>query len=187
MNRVPTSSQTIGPFFSIGLDRLCSANFADDAAHGERIFVKGAVLDGDGLPVPDALLEIWQADGDGHYCDGAEDASAEAPFRGFGRVATDEQGRFQFATIKPGRVKGEGNMEMAPHLVVSIFMRGLLTRLVTRIYFPNEAKNADDPVLQLVPTGRRDTLIAKASAARLGTFEWNVVLQGPNETVFFSC
>jgi protocatechuate 3,4-dioxygenase alpha subunit len=184
MNRVPTSSQTIGPFFRIGLDRLCSANFADDAVHGERIFVKGAVLDGDGKAVPDALLEIWQADGEGRYGDNAGDKSR---FRGFGRVATDEQGRFQFATIKPGRVKVERSMEMAPHLVVSVFMRGLLTRLVTRIYFPNEAKNADDPVLRLVPTGRRDTLIAKASMGRLGTFEWNVVLQGPNETVFFSC
>ncbi len=188
MNKVPTSSQTIGPFFSIGLERLCDATLANDSVHGERIVVCGTVRDGDDAAVPDALLEIWQADVNGKYdCDEpAGKAGGESRFRGFGRVATDEQGRFQFVTVKPGSVKNAG-MEMAPHLLVSIFMRGLLTRLVTRIYFGDEAKNAADPILQLVPEGRRGTLIARASAAMPGRFEWNVKLQGPEETVFFAC
>ena len=188
MNKVPTSSQTIGPFFSIGLERLCDATLAGSALHGERIVVAGAVVDGDGAAVPDALLEIWQADADGKYgCDEPEGAAMqERRFRGFGRVATDEQGRFQFVTVKPGCVKDEKGVEMAPHLV-SIFMRGLLTRLVTRIYFCDETKNATDPVLRLVPEERRGTLMAHASAAAPARFEWNVKLQGPDETVFFAC
>jgi protocatechuate 3,4-dioxygenase alpha subunit len=188
MNKVPTSSQTIGPFFSIGLERLCDATLAGSALHGERIVVAGAVVDGDGAAVPDALLEIWQADADGNYnCDEPTGRTTEEHrFRGFGRLATDEYGRFQFATIKPGRVR-HGDVEMAPHLLVSIFMRGLLTRLVTRIYFCDETKNATDPVLRLVPEERRGTLMAHASAAAPARFEWNVKLQGPDETVFFAC
>jgi protocatechuate 3,4-dioxygenase alpha subunit len=186
MNKVPTSSQTIGPFFSIGLERLCDAALAGDAVHGERIVVEGAVVEGDGLAVPDALLEIWQADADGEYGgEPAGKATEERRFRGFGRVATDEHGRFQFATVKPGRVRHGHDVEMAPHLLVSIFMRGLLTRLVTRIYFCDEPQNATDPVLQLVPEERRGTLIAHAAAP--ARFEWNVKLQGPDETVFFAC
>jgi protocatechuate 3,4-dioxygenase, alpha subunit len=189
MNKVPTSSQTIGPFFSIGLGRLCDATLAGDAVRGERIVIEGAVLDGDGLAVPDALLEIWQADADGKY-DGDEPAgrpTEERRFRGFARVATDEHGRFQFATVKPGRVRHGDDLEMAPHLLVSIFMRGLLTRLVTRIYFCDEPTNATDPVLRLVPEERRGTLLARASVATPARFEWNVKLQGPDETVFFAC
>jgi protocatechuate 3,4-dioxygenase, alpha subunit len=188
MNRVPTSSQTIGPFFSIGLERLCDATMAGGTVHGERIVVEGAVLDGDGLAVPDALLEIWQADAGGNYDCGEPTgrAAEKRRFRGFGRVATDEHGRFQFATVTPGCVKDE-DAEMAPHLLVSIFMRGLLTRLVTRIYFCDETKNATDPVLRLVPEERRGTLMAHASTTTPGRFEWNVRLQGPDETVFFAC
>jgi protocatechuate 3,4-dioxygenase, alpha subunit len=189
MNKVPTSSQTIGPFFSIGLERLCDATLAGDSVHGERIVVQGAVRDGDGVAVPDALLEIWQADADGKYdCHEPAGRVTEATrFRGFGRIATDEQGRFQFVTVRPGSFKDEDGVEMAPHLLVSIFMRGLLVRLVTRIYFCDETKNATDPVLRLVPEERRGTLIARASAAMPGRFEWNVKLQGSDETVFFAC
>jgi protocatechuate 3,4-dioxygenase, alpha subunit len=189
MNKVPTSSQTIGPFFSIGLERLCDAALPGDAVRGERIVVEGAVVDGDGLAVPDALLEIWQADADGKYDCGEPTGrtTEERRFRGFARLATDERGRFQFATVKPGRVAHGEDAEMAPHLLVSIFMRGLLTRLVTRIYFGDETKNATDPILRLVPEERRGTLIAHASAAAPARFKWNVKLQGPDETVFFAC
>jgi protocatechuate 3,4-dioxygenase, alpha subunit len=188
MNRVPTSSQTIGPFFSIGLERLGAGTIGGDTVDGERMVVAGTVLDGEGLAVPDALLEIWQADPRGKYDCGVPiggDAE-ERRFRGFGRVATDEHGRFQFVTVRPGCVKDK-DVEMAPHLLVSIFMRGLLTRLVTRIYFCNETKNATDPVLRLVPEERRGTLMAHASTTTPGRFEWNVRLQGPDETVFFAC
>ncbi len=189
MGLFPTSSQTVGPFFSIGLERLCGDDIAGAEVDGERIVVEGAVLDGDGMPVPDALLEIWQADSQGNYASGGADegSGVSRGFRGFGRVATDDQGRFRFATIRPGGVKDAEGREQSPHIVVSVFMRGLLTRLVTRIYFADDSRNAEDGVLLLVPADRRGTLTARASGGRAGVFEWNVVLQGPNETVFFSC
>ncbi len=189
MSLVPTSSQTVGPFFSIGLERLCNENIVEAASEGERITIEGRVLDGDGATVPDALLEIWQADAQGTYVGngGGESSSLPAGFGGFGRVATNEHGQFRFVSVKPGRVKDAEGREQAPHLLVSIFMRGLLARLVTRIYFPDEPRNGDDLVLSLVPVERRGTLIAKASSSGDNRFEWNVVLQGPNETVFFAC
>ncbi len=106
-----------------------------------------------------------------------------AAFRGFGRVPTDAKGAFRFSTIKPGRVPGPGGRLQAPHLVVAVFMRGLLKHLATRIYFPDEPANAEDPILKLVPAPRRATLIAKHKAK--GVLEWNILLQGRNETVFF--
>jgi protocatechuate 3,4-dioxygenase, alpha subunit len=190
MKLVPTSWQTVGPFFSIGLERLCNEQMVAADAEGERVTIAGHVLDGDGVPVPDALLEIWQADVQGIYArhsDLDEAATEGSRFGGFGRVATNESGQFRFVTIKPGCVKGANGRKQAPHLLVSIFMRGLLTRLVTRIYFPKEPINADDEVLSQVPAERRGTLLAKASSREDNLFEWNVVLQGPNETVFFAC
>jgi protocatechuate 3,4-dioxygenase, alpha subunit len=190
MSLVPTSSQTVGPFFSIGLERLCNERIVGGTASGERVIIEGCVLDGDGAPVPDALLEIWQADGQGKYAGnggGSEGSSVARDLSGFGRVATNEQGQFRFVSIKPGSVKDTEGREQAPLLLVSIFMRGLLTRLVTRIYFPDEPRNGDDLVLSLVPVERRGTLIARASSRGDNLFEWNVVLQGPNETVFFAC
>jgi protocatechuate 3,4-dioxygenase, alpha subunit len=189
MSLVPTPSQTVGPFFSIGLGWLRNDNIAVNATAGERITIEGRVLDGDGAPVPDALLEIWQADANGIYpiYDDKQDSSVSKSFRGFGRVATNEQGRFHFMTVKPGCVKDTEGREHAPHLLVSVFMRGLLVRLVTRIYFPEAAQNNDDLVLGLVPPERRNTLIAKASSREASLFEWNVVLQGLGETVFFAC
>ena len=162
-------------------------NLAADAVSGERVTVQGRVLDGDGLPVPDAVLEIWQANSHGKYAhrEDAQDKPLESGFTGFGRVPTDQGGVFRFATIKPGPVPGPNGVEQAPHLVISIFMRGLLKRLVTRMYFPGDPQNAVDPILTLVDPARRITLVAHATTGGAGALEWNVVLQGAHETVFF--
>src|SRR5262249_1423144 len=112
-----------------------------------------------------------------------QDQPLEPSFRGFGRVPTDERGAFRFTTVKPGRVPGPAGRRQAPHLLVTVFMRGLLRHLVTRMYFPDQPANADDLVLNLVPADRRATLIARA--AGVGVLEWDIVLQGRGETVFF--
>ncbi len=154
-----------------------------------RIVITGRILDADGQGVPDAVLELWQADAQGKYAhpDNQQEKSAQPGFQGFGRVPTTEGGSFRFTTIKPGAVSGPDGKLQAPHIVVSVFMRGLLRRLVTRIYFPDESANADDFALNLVEPGRCGTLIAKKSAQHAGSLEWNVILQGPDETVFFDC
>jgi len=182
-----TPSQTVGPFLRIGLDWLNSADLGGSDVPGERITIEGRVLDADGEPVPDALLEFWLADPQGTYGEERErarDATA-APFRGFGRVPTDGRGEFRFTTIKPGRVPAPDGTLQAPHIVVTIFMRGLLKHLVSRIYFPDEAANADDMALNLVPAERRRTLIARRAESGDTRLTWNVVLQGAEETVFF--
>jgi protocatechuate 3,4-dioxygenase alpha subunit len=183
-----TPSQTVGPFFSIGLEPLNRANLAEGNAD-QRVVVRGRVIDGDGQGVPDAVLEIWQADGDGRYPQTEQGGAPinATPFFGFGRIPTDEQGQFSFTTIKPGPVHGPDGKPQAPHLQISVFMRGLLRQLVTRLYFPEEPLNASDPVLQVVPESRRETLIARQSGAKENTLQWNVCLQGRNETVFFDC
>src|ERR1700722_7257850 len=183
-----TPSQTVGPFFSIGLDHLNGANLAEGIA-GEHVAIRGRVLDADGQPVPDAILEIWHADADGRYHHPEHDGTPNdaTSFLGFGRIATDAQGHFSFTTIKPGPVPGPGGKPQAPHLQISIFMRGLLKQLVTRLYFPEEPLNASDPVLQVVPESRRETLIARQTKRDENTLEWNVFLQGEKETVFFDC
>jgi len=154
---------------------------------GERVEIAGRILDGDGNPVPDGIVEIWQADSHGKYAhpDDPQEKSAEPGFSGYGRVPSDDDGRFRFTTIKPGRVPGPDGKLQAPHLAVSVFTRGLLRRLTTRIYFPDEPSNAEDFALNLVGTDRRGTLIAKKIDGRADALEWNVILQGPGETVFF--
>ena len=176
MNLVATASQTVGPYFHIGMDRLYVSDLAGNAV-GEKLAVHGRVLDGDDKPVTDALIEVWQAGPDGTF--------AQPGFAGFGRVATDGNGAFRFVTLKPGSVAGAAGALQAPHIVVAVFMRGLLRHLITRLYFPGEPGNATDAVLALVPAERRDTLIAKDAGQ--GVLEWNVILQGPDETVFFDC
>ncbi len=185
MALIPTPSQTLGPFFSIGLRHLIKTDLAGANVSGVRVVIEGRVLDGDGKPVNDAALEIWQANAHGKYAHPADtqDKPLEPGFRGFGRVATDDDGRFRFSTIKPGRVPGPGGVAQAPHLAVLVGMRGLLRHLLTRVYFPDEPSTAEDPVLNLVPAERRGTLIAKHLGGN--RFEWNVVLQGDDETVFF--
>jgi protocatechuate 3,4-dioxygenase alpha subunit len=182
-----TSSQTVGPYFRIGLRWLNRDNLVGEGVSGERVTIQGRVFDGDGAPVRDAILEIWQANAHGRY-DHPEDTQAkllEPGFKGYGRVPVTDEGMFRFATIKPGPVPGPQGKDQAPHLVVSVFMRGVLRRMVTRIYFPDDPHNASDFILNLVEPSRRSTLIAKKTASGLGALEWNVVLQGADETVFF--
>jgi protocatechuate 3,4-dioxygenase, alpha subunit len=186
VSRQTTTSQTVGPFYELGLLWLSDETFAAADVPGERVVVSGKVLDGQGRPVPDALLEVWQADAQGQYAhvDETQGKSVRAGFRGFGRVPTNDDGSFRFATIKPGRVPAPDGKQQAPHLAVSVFCRGLLRRLVTRMYFPDEPSNAEDFALSLVEESRRATLIARRFAES-NALEWNVVLQGHNETVFF--
>ncbi len=179
-----TTSQTIGPFLRIGLEWMVIEDLAPKGVAGERVRLEGRIVDADGRPVNDAAVEIWQADSQGKYAgDQGRHDQAGTHFRGYGRSLTDEGGKFRFGTIKPGRVPGPQGKLQAPHLVVTIFMRGLLKQLLTRVYFPDEPANAEDPVLALVPAARRSTLVAARKGA--GVLEWNVVLQGANETVFF--
>jgi protocatechuate 3,4-dioxygenase alpha subunit len=168
-----TPSQTVGPFFSIGLQPV---DVAIESA-GQQLTIQGRVLDGDGNGVTDAVIETWQADSAGHYADRSS--------RGWGRVVTDGSGTFRFSTAKPGRLVGVGDVVHAPHIAVTIFARGLLKHLFTRIYFPDEPSNASDHVLASVPDDRRATLVARPSAPN--RFEWNIILQGKDETVFFEC
>ena len=182
-----TPSQTVGPYFSIGFSWLERRDLTEAATDGMRITIHGRVLDGEGQPVPDAVLEIWQADTRGRYAH-SEDANDPVPaksFFGFGRVSVNDQGEFRFTTIKPGCVPGTDGRQQAPHLEVSVFMRGLLRRLITRIYFADDPANQKDAVLSLVPAHRRQTLIALPSPAEPEMFVWDVHLQGDHETVFF--
>jgi protocatechuate 3,4-dioxygenase alpha subunit len=181
-----STSQTVGPFFIIGCTWLNRNEIAGEGVAGERVIIEGRVLDGDGKPVPDALLEIWQANSQGKYAhpDDTQNKPVEPNFQGFGRIPTDDDGKFRFTTIKPGPVSDPDGKPQAPHLAVSVFARGLLRRLVTRMYFPDERENSADYVLNLVEPERRGTLIAKKGLSA-GKLEWNVVLQGENETVFF--
>ncbi|MBZ5665317.1 MAG: protocatechuate 3,4-dioxygenase subunit alpha [Acidobacteriia bacterium] len=187
MSLQATTSQTVGPYFKIGLQWLNRDNMVGEGVSGERVSIQGRVIDGDGAPIPDAVVEIWQANAHGKYAhpEDTQDKPLEPGFKGYGRVPTTAQGVFRFATIKPGPVPGPKGKEQAPHLVLSVFMRGVLRRLVTRMYFPNDPRNANDPILNLVEPARRSTLIAKKAAGGPGALEWNVVLQGPDETVFF--
>jgi protocatechuate 3,4-dioxygenase, alpha subunit len=187
MTTEPTASQTVGPFLHIGLDWLRRDQMAKPDVNGEHWTIEGRVLDGDGRPVSDALIEVWQANARGKYAhpDDRQDKPIEPGFSGFGRVPTDDAGDFRFTTIKPGSVPGPDGRMQAPHLAITVFMRGLLRHLVTRLYFPDEPSNAADPILNLVPADRRPTLIAEATET--GTLVWNIHLQGPDETVFFDC
>ena len=180
-----STSQTIGPYLRIGLEWMVIEDLAPQGVAGERVRIEGRVLDADGKPVNDAAVEIWQANSHGKYAS-PEDTQAkplDKGFRGYGRSLTDDAGAFRFRTVKPGRVPGLDGKPQAPHLTVTIFMRGLLKQLQTRIYFPDDPANADDAVLNLVPAERRATLVAKKRSD--GVLEWNVVLHGKNETVFF--
>ncbi len=187
MSLLTTSSQTVGPYVRIGFQHFTVEELAPPGVEGERITLSGRVSDADGKPVNDGVIEIWQANTHGKYAhpEDAQDKPVDALFRGFGRSLTDENGGFRFATIKPGRVPGPGGVLQAPHIAVTVLMRGLLKHLATRIYFPDDPANAEDPVLRLVPAERRATLIAVGSARDKGAFEWNIRLQGQDETVFF--
>jgi len=192
MSALPlTASQTVGPFFSPCLLRedarrnvLVQPNTA-----GERIRIEGRVLDGDGAPVPDALVEIWQANAHGRYNHPADQGAAplDPAFTGFGRSGTDDDGGYWFETVKPGSVPFDNGTQQAPHIVVTVFARGLLNHAVTRLYFADEPATDADPVLQRVPAGRRRTLVAEPSrTAGQTVYRFDIVLQGAGETVFFN-
>lgn len=198
-----TPWQTVGPFFHYGLPWKGGADLVGTSEMGARpelmppehyvlaspspkgevagevIVLEGAVLDADGQVIPDAMVEIWQADAAGRYADGSDNTG----FVGFGRSSTSEDGVYRFRTVRPGSI-AEGH---APHIAVGVFGRGLLKRLVTRAYFADEDANAGDAILALVPAARRDTLIARRIGEEDGAAVWrlDIILQGANETVFF--
>jgi protocatechuate 3,4-dioxygenase alpha subunit len=182
-----TPFSTVGPFFKLlvrdrpeGTDCLVS-----DRTRGERITISGRLIAGDDAPIEDGLVEIWQADADGHYHhpDDPHTHLADPAFTGFGRAATGRGGAFRFQTVRPGSVPGPGRHRQAPHVLVSVMARGVMSRCWTRLYFEDEPLNGTDPVLQLVPAERRSTLVARQS--RPGEYEFDIVLQGERETVFF--
>ena len=189
---IATSSQTVGPFFHFGLTANESlGRLASPDTPGEHIQLRVRVLDGAGEAVPDAVIEIYQADAEGRYPDRPTQrgrASRAEPtrgiFSGFGRLPTGADGSCQFHTIKPGVVRTNG-IEQAPHLNVCLLARGLLRQVYTRIYFTGDPALAADPILTLVSADRRSTLLAKPSPNEPGHWEFVIRLQGSEETVFF--
>ena len=182
-----TPSQTVGPFFEFGLTTNPALGcMALPAAKGEHIRIRFRLLDGDGQPVPDGMIELWQADASGRYQHPA-DSQAQEPdpaFCGWGRLGTDADGTCTFETVRPGRTPdGRGGCQ-ASHINVSVFARGLLARLCTRAYFADDPMLGEDPVLRLVAADRRRTLIAQWNAAS-GYWSFEIRLQGEGETVFF--
>lgn len=182
-----TPSQTVGPYLHIGLDWLNTAQLAVEDIAGERCIIQGQLSDADGVPIPDGMIEIWQANSYGKYVHPLDqrDLPTEKNFTGFGRIPTDAQGCFRFSTIKPGRVPATSGVMQAPHILVNIFARGLIKQLVTRIYFPGDDHDTD-PVMMYVPAERRATLIANGVSEQAGLYVWNVAIgSGQHETVFF--
>jgi protocatechuate 3,4-dioxygenase, alpha subunit len=182
-----TPSQTVGPYYSFGLE-WADGPLAVPAGTEGAIRIEGRLLDGLGQTVRDGLIETWQADPDGRFAhpDDPRGAVAWEGFRGFARSPTDEEGNWAVTTLKPGAIPGPGGTLQAPHIAVSVFARGLLARLVTRIYFGDEeAANAADPVLGSLRGGEaeRNTLIAEPIE---GGYRFDIHLQGPDETVFFA-
>lgn len=182
-------SQTVGPFFEYGLFYGGEDNLVNEKTTGERIRVTGRVIDGEGNPVLDAMIEIWQADANGIYNHPTDPshANVDPNFRGFGRSQTVNDGMFLFKTIKPGAIAFDDSTLQAPHINVHIFARGMLIHAHTRLYFSDEAANEHDPVLNSIEDRRRKTLIAqRENGSDLPTYRLDIVLQGKNETVFFN-
>ena len=187
-----TPSQTVGPYFAYGLSpeqygygqnltSLIGPDMAPADVEGQRIRVEGIVFDGAGNPISDALIELWQADAMGRYAHPADPRGTNSTFKGFGRcgTGTDPRHRFWFDTIRPGAA----DAVQAPHLNVIVTMRGMLLHAYTRVYFPDEPANANDPVLNSVPPERRHTLIAAHRGG--GVYRFDIHMQGESETVFF--
>ncbi len=186
MTRSTTPSQTVGPFLAIGMTWEHGPYVVPDSTPGS-LWIRGRLLDGAGDPVPDGVIETWQADPAGGFAHAAPTlGSAEQGFQGFGRSLTSSDGAYGILTVKPGRVHDGDNGWQAPHLDVSVFARGLLHRVVTRIYFGDEPRaNAEDPVLCALPDdAARTTLIAQYDLA--GGYTLDISLQGNHETVFFA-
>lgn len=186
MDMIPIPSQTAGPFFHLGCTGPGSAaSLASDAAKGEHIRLTCRVFDGDNMPVGDAMIELWQANSEGKYQHAADAQTKpiDPAFSGFGRLATDNNGSCIFNTVKPGCVPGPANTVQAPHINVSVFARGILNRLATRIYFAGDPTNREDPILALAPVERRSTLMAQLTGQ--GEWSFDIHLCGERETVFF--
>jgi protocatechuate 3,4-dioxygenase alpha subunit len=184
---VASGSQTVGPFFHFGLTDKITRRIAEASVPGEHVRVKFRVTDGAGAPVFDAMVEVWQADPGGQYPEPvAWDGKTPPPaFCGYGRQPTDANGECQFETVKPGRVAdGEGGLQ-APHLNICLFARGLLRQLHTRVYFDGDPTLGEDAALARVPEDRRATLLAHASESAPGLWQFDIRLQGAQETVFF--
>jgi protocatechuate 3,4-dioxygenase alpha subunit len=184
---VLTPSQTAGPYLKIGLIDGPITNRLVDESDPRAIRISGVLFDGAGDPVTDGMVEIWQANAAGRYAhpaDDREDVPLEDGFWGFGRSDTVDAGRFEFVTVKPGRVPWVDDRLQAPHLLVGVFARGLLKRVATRIYFPDEeAANAEDPVLLGLEPEERASLVARAED---GALRFDIVLQGVGQTAFFA-
>lgn len=176
-----TSYQTVGPYFRIGLEPLYRADLTSPSVKGKIITIRGKIVDGEGNSVPDAIMEIWQADSQGKY---STETDRMNNFTGFGRCAVTEEGFFQFTTIMPGPVPHPSGSMQAPHIAVSLLMRGLLNRLVTRIYFEGQ-ENSGDHILSQLSEDRRRTLVATKQIEEENTYQFCIILQGEQETVFF--
>jgi protocatechuate 3,4-dioxygenase alpha subunit len=188
MENLLTPSQTVGPFFHGGLIREGENVLVRAETRGPRVRIEGHVYDGDGAPVTDAVVEIWQANAAGRYRHPLDQRAIplDPAFVGFGRAATDAAGGFWFETVKPGAVPYTGGVDQAPHVNVLVLARGLLDQLFTRLYFDDETANEADPVLRLVPPERRVTLLARRRTAQgPALYRFDIVLQGERETVFF--
>jgi len=185
MRRALTPSQTIGPFYFGTLANTYRAELAPPGVAGERIALALSLHDVEGAIVPDGVLEIWQANSHGRYNhpDDRRNLPLDEGFEGFGRAGTDARGVARFATVRPGRVPWPAGGLQAAHINVSVFARGVLNRLATRLYFDGDAALADDPVLKLVEPARRGTLIARRDGD--GVWHLPIHLGGPKETVFF--
>ena len=192
VGRIVTPSQTVGPYYRLGFGPIPAVS--GPQIPGERVTIVGRLLDGDGAPIPDGMLETWQANARGKYDhpEDWQDKQTTPGFSGFGRWIPAKDGTFRIETLRPGAVPYPGTdserrgQAQAPHLIVTVFSRGLLKHVITRIYFEGDPMLGSDPVLKLVKdAARRDTLIAKADPANPGTYRWDVRLQGAGETVFF--
>lgn len=186
-----TPSQTVGPFFhpSMLRDAVPQHVLTQAETQGERIRVEGRIIDGVGAPVPDALVELWQANAYGLYLHPADqrDLPVDPTFTGFARSNTEDNGRYWFDTIRPGLVPFDAERMQAPHICLTIFARGLLNHLLTRLYFEDEPGNAGDPILLLVPEDRRATLIAtRWDESDIAVYNLDIVLQGDRQTVFLN-
>jgi protocatechuate 3,4-dioxygenase, alpha subunit len=179
---IATSSQTVGPFFHFGLATSAAlGRIAEPDVPGEHIDLQVCVLDGAGVPVPDALIEVYQADADGRY---RQETGGQGAFSGFGRLPTGADGCCRFQTVKPGVVR-TADAAQAPHVDLCLLSRGLLRQIYTRIYFRGDLELPGDPILELVPADRRDTLLAEPVATEPATWRFVIRLQGDRETVFF--
>lgn len=187
--RKQTPSQTVGPFYAIGLTRKPMNIMANESTEGQRIRIEGQVFDGDGAAIPDVMVEIWQANASGRYNhpDDKQEKPLDPSFTGWGRSGTDEKCFYSFETIKPGPVPGVDDAVQAPHINFVIFARGMLVHAYTRMYFADEPANANDLVLNSIKNKRRRRTLIAPPGMDIGktVYRFDIRLQGENETVFF--